>query len=507
MKLNEKPNRKIQKPKSVRAKLFLSLCIVIILTIIFLIIINNIVLETFYIYNKKDVVKNLYEQLNEKYNNNEDPELIREFVKEQSMKNNLDIFIKNNEYDISANNQLKTKNIDYLKSMININGKNKFRDILYKSQNVIIRILKDSQSDKIFIVMLANLDNGGDIFVITPISAIKESLKVSNQVLIFVGIISVLISAIIASVVSKHFSNPILELNAIAKKMTDLDFSQKYIPSENDDELDELGKRINILSEKLEHTIGELKANNNELERDIKEKSKIDEMRTGFISDVSHELKTPIALIQGYAEGLIENVNNDDESRKFYAEVILDEADKMDKLVKQLLELMKLEYGKREFNNTKFDIVSLIREDIRKCDVMIKERNIDISFENNEPILVFADDFYIEQVVTNYLTNAIKYSTEVNSKKSIVIDVIENPNDTVRVSVYNTGKNFSDEEMKSIWGRFYKVDSSRNRENGGTGIGLSFVKAIMNNYKNKYGVKNKPNGVEFYFELKKPQDS
>lgn len=498
-------NKKIQKSKSVRAKLFLSLCIVIVITIIFLIIINNIVLETFYIYNKKDVVKKLYEELNQMYNNNEDPELIREFVKEQSTKNNLDIFITNNESNLSINNQLK--NIEHIKSMININEKNKFREILYKSQDIIIKMLKDSQSDRIFIVMLANLDNGGEVFVITPISAIKESLKVSNQVLIFVGIISVLISAIIASVVSKHFSNPILELNGIAKKMTDLDFSQKYIPSNNDDELDELGKRINILSEKLEHTIGELKANNNELERDIKEKSKIDEMRTKFISDVSHELKTPIALIQGYAEGLIENVNNDDESRKFYAEVILDEADKMDKLVKQLLELMKLEYGKREFNNTKFDIVSLIREDIRKCDVMIKEHNIDISFENNEPIFVFADDFYIEQVVTNYLTNAIKYSTEVNNKKQIVIDVIENPNDTVRVSVYNTARNFSDKEMKSIWGRFYKVDSSRNRENGGTGIGLSFVKAVMNNYKNKYGVKNKPNGVEFYFELKKPQES
>ena len=200
---------------------------------------------------------------------------------------------------------------------------------------------------------------------------------------------------------------------------------------------------------------------------------------------------------------LIENVNNDDESRKFYAEVILDEADKMDKLVKQLLELMKLEYGKREFNNSKFDIVSLIREDIRKSEVMIKEQNIEITFENKEPVYVMADDFYIEQVVTNYLTNAIKYSTEVNGKKSIVIDVIEVKNDLVRVTVYNTGKNFTEEEIKAIWGRFYKADSSRNRENGGTGIGLSFVKAVMNNYKNKYGVKNKNNGVEFFFELNK----
>ena len=497
-------SRKIQKPKSVRAKLFLSLCIVIVLTIIFLIIINNIVLETFYIYNKKDIEKHLYEQVNEKFNNGESIESITEFIKEQSTKNNLDIYILNEKSgDFIVSNQLKIKNIDNLKNSVNYNEKGKIGEVLYSTENITIKMVKDAQSERIHIVMLATLDTGGEILVVTPISAIKDSLRVSNQVLIFVGIISVLISAVIASVVSRHFSNPILELNGIAKKMTDLDFSQKYIPRNNDDELDELGKRMNILSEKLEQTITELRDNNDELERDIKEKSKIEEMRTQFISDVSHELKTPIALIQGYAEGLIENVNNDDESRKFYAEVILDEADKMDKLVKQLLELMKLEYGKREFNNNKFDIVSLIREDIRKSDVMIKEQNIEISFENKEPIYVFADDFYIEQVVTNYLTNAIKYSTAIDGRRAIVIGVDELPNRMVRVSVYNTGKNFTDEEMKAIWGRFYKVDSSRNRESGGTGIGLSFVKAVMNNYKNNYGVKNKTNGVEFYFELNK----
>lgn len=501
-------NKRIQRPKSVKAKLFLSLCIVIVLTIIFLIIINNMVLETFYIYNKKDIEKSLYEQINDMYNTGESHDSIREIVREQSTKNNLDVFIKNEETgEFIASNQVRIKNLDGMKNSISYNDKKKIGEVLYKSDKIIIKSLKDSNSDHIYIAMLATLDNGTEMFVITPVSAIKDSLRVSNQVLICVGTISVLISAVIALVVSKHFSDPILDLNSIAKKMTDLDFSEKYKPRNSDDELDELGRRINILSDTLEHTISELKANNDELERDIREKSKIEEMRTQFISDVSHELKTPIALIQGYAEGLIENVNNDDESRKFYAEVILDEADKMDKLVKQLLELMKLEYGKREFNNKKFDIVSLIREDIRKCDVMIKEQNIDITFDNNDPINVYADDFYIEQVVTNYLTNAIKYSSEVNGKRAIAIDVVELPNNYVRVSVFNTGKNFTEDEMKAIWGRFYKVDTSRNRENGGTGIGLSFVKAVMNNYKQKYGVQNKKNGVEFYFELEKAQET
>ena len=284
--------------------------------------------------------------------------------------------------------------------------------------------------------------------------------------------------------------------------MAKLDFSKKYRISDSNDEVNELGKNINTMSDKLERTIQQLRENNIELEKDIEEKSKIDEMRKQFISDVSHELKTPIALIQGYVEGLVENVNTDDESRKFYAEVILDESNKMDRLVKQLLELMKLEYGKREFNDKKFDIVELIHEVIRKCHVMLEENQIEVEFEETEPVYVYADEFYIDQVVTNYFTNAMKHAEERDGKKQIKITIEQNSkNNKARVFVFNTGKQIEEEDLERIWGRFYKVDSSRNREDGGSGIGLSLVKAIQNNYQNEYGVKNLENGVEFYFDI------
>ena len=174
----------------------------------------------------------------------------------------------------------------------------------------------------------------------------------------------------------------------------------------------------------------------------------------------------------------------------------------MDTLVKQLLELMKLEYGKREFNNKTFNIVELINEVIRKCKVMIDEKNIQIKFEQNDPIPVVADDFYIEQVVTNYFTNAIKHTKEVDGIKQIEVKITkDNEKGKVRISVINTGNNIPEDHIDKIWGRFYKEDTSRNRNDGGTGIGLALVKAIMNNYKNKYGVINLENGVEFYFEL------
>ena len=227
-------------------------------------------------------------------------------------------------------------------------------------------------------------------------------------------------------------------------------------------------------------------------------------MRKQFVSDVSHELKTPIALIQGYAEGLKENVTTDEESREFYTDVILDEANKMDKLVKRLLELMKLEYEDRELNNSHFDIVELINGVIKNSKVVLEDENILVEFNQKDPITVFADDFYIEQVVTNYFTNAIKNISEKNGVKKIKISIknSKDPN-KLRVSVFNTGEKIPEDTIERIWTRFYKVDSSRNREKGGTGIGLSLVKAIMNKYNNSYGVVNKKDGVEFFFEINK----
>ena len=321
------------------------------------------------------------------------------------------------------------------------NSKKAQNGIIYSNDKLEIERVDDKYNNISYILLAGQLDNGYELYISIPAVPIEESVEISNQTLILIGIIILLISGFIASYISKKFTTPIVQLNDITNKMARLDFSQRYRALDTDDEINELGKNINQMSDKLERTIKQLRENNIELEKDIEEKSKIDEMRKQFISDVSHELKTPIALIQGYAEGLIENVNTDDESRKFYAEVILDESNKMDELVKQLLELMKLEYGKREFNNANFNIIELINEVIRKCDVMIKERNIHIKFNYDKPVLVNADNFYIEQVITNYFTNAIKHAKEINGEKQIEININKTKENKIRISIFNTGDN------------------------------------------------------------------
>ena len=250
-----------------------------------------------------------------------------------------------------------------------------------------------------------------------PITPVEQSVGVSNKFIYIIGVAAIALGGIAITFVTQRFTKPIEELNDIANEMSKLNFKRKYRINDSEDEIDELGKSINTLSDKLEETINQLKINNSELERDIEEKSKIDEMRKQFISDVSHELKTPIALIQGYAEGLVDNVISDEENKQFYAEVILDEANKMDKLVKRLLELMKLEYEDRKFNNSKFDIIELINDVVKNSKVVLEEKNIEVEFKEENPIYIYADDFYIEQVVSNYFTNAIKNVLEVNRKK------------------------------------------------------------------------------------------
>ena len=177
----------------------------------------------------------------------------------------------------------------------------------------------------------------------------------------------------------------------------------------------------------------------------------------------------------------------------------------MDVLVKQLLELMKLEYGKREFNNTNFNIVELVQDVTSKSKVLLDQSGANLQMDSSQVVDVWADNFYVEQVMTNYYTNAIKNVKEINKEKTIRISIEENK-EKIRISVFNTGEKINEEEIEKIWNRFYKADASRNRENGGSGIGLSIVKAIMNNYGNKYGVINKENGVEFYFELDKAKE-
>ena len=295
---------------------------------------------------------------------------------------------------------------------------------------------------------------------------------------------------------SKRLTDPILELAVLSEKMADLDFDAKYA-SGGSNEIGELGANFNRMSERLESTISELKKANNRLLEDIEQKDKLEKMRNEFLGNVSHELKTPIALIQGYAEGLKEGVNEDAAGREFYCDVIMDEAAKMNQMVKNLLTLNQLEFGDEDIVFERFNLTELVRGVIQSMEILAQQAEAKVIFRQQEPVYVWADEFKAEQVVRNYMSNAFHH---VGGEKVVEVKILSD-GEKARVSVFNTGAPIPEEDVAHIWDKFYKVDKAHTREYGGNGIGLSIVKAIMESLHQKYGLNNYDNGVEFWFEL------
>lgn len=369
-------------------------------------------------------------------------------------------------------------------------------DILEKTEDYVLQKTKDFRSGVEYLEIWGVFDTGYYFIIQTPMESIRDSVRTSNEFLEIVILIGLLVSMILIFWMARRVTDPLKELTELSKRMADLDFDAKYTGG-GQDEIGQLGEHFNRMSKTLEYTISELKTANNQLQSDIEDKIQIDEMRKEFISNVSHELKTPIALIQGYAEGLKECINDDEESREFYCDVIMDEAVKMNQMVKKLLTLNQLEAGKDAVVFERFDIVSLVGEVVKSAELLAEQKGAKILFQKPENCHVWADEFKTEEVITNYVSNAINH---VDFEKLIEVK-IQKIGGKVRVSVFNTGTPIPEEDLEKIWIKFYKVDKARTREYGGSGIGLSIVKAIMESMHQPFGVKNYDNGVEFWFEL------
>lgn len=368
--------------------------------------------------------------------------------------------------------------------------------LLMQEEDYEMLIKLDVRTQLEYVDMWGVLDNGNLFLFRSSLEGIREGVELANRFLAYVGTGAAILSALIILLVSRKITEPIMELTKISERMRHLDFDAKY-EGNSKTEIALLGQNINELSETLETTISELKSANNELQRDIERKNKIDEMRKEFLSNVSHELKTPIALIQGYAEGLKEGINEDEESRNFYCEVIMDEASKMNDMVKKLLSLNQLEFGNNTVTMERFDIVALIRNYLQSAEILCRQKKITLQMEERPAIHVWADEFMVEEVFNNYFSNAMNHVAE-----NGVIDVkLTMREKTVRISVFNTGVPIPEESIPHIWEKFYKVDKARTREYGGSGVGLSIVKAMMESMNQEFGVVNYENGVEFWFEL------
>ena len=474
--------------------IFAGLTACIILT---LFVINSNFLEPYYISNKKTEFIGMYDELKGSLSSGtiedetEQSKLYR--LAEQSNLSFLIIDEENNRMitNVPNVNMMENQLMGYL-----LNQAQKTGEVLERTDEYELSQSHDPWNQTDYIEMWGSFDNGSRFLIRSPLESIKESVAASNRFLLYIGSVILIICCILIWYFSKRLTDPILELAVLSERMADLDFEAKYT-SGGTNEIGNLGMNFNRMSEKLESTISELKSANNMLVKDIEQKEKLEQMRNEFLGNVSHELKTPIALIQGYAEGLKEGVSSDPESREFYCDVIIDEAMKMNQMVKNLLALNQLEFGREEIEFERFDITSVIREVLKSMDILAGQDDIKVIFRQKDPVYVWADEFKIEQVIRNYVSNAFHH---VASEKVIEVKITVQDK-KAKVTVFNTGDPIPETDILRIWDKFYKVDKAHTREYGGNGIGLSIVKAIMESLHQKYGVRNYDNGVEFWFEL------
>ena len=467
----------------------------ILFMIVVFMIVNGSFLEKYYISNKKSEFIKVYTMVQEGVENgtisSETPE---KDLGRLTEKNNISIAVIDSEYNVVYTNVREKQMM-----VVQLNGylyDKKHQEVLEKTDSYDICKSVDPQNNTEYLTMWGNFDNG-DIFIMrSPLESIRSAVTIFNRFIGVVGGCVILVSVLLAWYFSKRITEPIKELATLSQKMADLDFDAKYT-SGGSNEIGVLGENFNRMSERLEQTISNLKEANYKLQKDIEQKEKRENMRSEFLGNVSHELKTPIALIQGYAEGLKEGVNDDPESREFYCEVIMDEAGKMNRMVKNLLALNQLEFGEDDVQFERFDITSLISGVLQSLDILIEQKEAQVIFRHKNPIYVWADEFKVEQVVRNYVNNALNH---VDGEKVIEIKITQE-NDVAKITVFNTGTPIPEEDLPHIWEKFYKVDKARTREYGGNGIGLSIVKAIMDSFGKGYGAINHTNGVEFWFEL------
>lgn len=487
----------MKKSISIRTKLFIGVTVLVGSFVALSIILNSYFLKPYYILQKKNMLTRNAEYIDSIYKNNITNNLFN--FEKMERNNGLHIIITDSGNYMKYNTLNQgggIKGQDKKAPPDDINIVNQFSNDTLSQEKYIFKIGIDKRLNTNFLYYFRYLNNGDKLLLSIPLQEITASVSISNQFLILIGILTMMIGIIVTLIFSKKFTKPIVNLNIIAQSMSHLNFTEKYKVRGND-ELSELGNSLNSLSEQLDKSISELKEKNMKLSEDIEKERELDETRKEFIANVSHELKTPISIIQGYAEGLKSNVNEDEESKNFYCDVIVNESKKMNQLVRSLLNLSLIDSGTPQLDIISFDISELIEVLSNRYKPIFDEKIIKLDLSSVKALNVSGDMLMIEQVLVNYITNAINH---IEGKRELIISTNQEK-DKIRVSVFNSGKHIPDESMEKVWQSFYKVDKARTRAYGGTGLGLSIVAGIQKLHNNKLGLVNVDSGVSFWFDI------
>lgn len=465
-------------------------------------IVQSMFFQKFYEDSKKKSLEGNVVSFIEIYNKTSSSKDIQDLIVEYEETYNMKIAILNNidnpefitrlprnRFDVFRLKELTDFITEWSKSPVNLsNLKQRNKPIFIDMQRQ-----KDMPGD--IINISPDLKRNSIVFAVTSLQPISEAVSVIKRFYVYFCIGAIFFIIILALIYSNMIAKPLVKISKTAAKMAGLDFSYKC-PVQSTDEIGSVAASLNFLSENLEAALNSLKDANTKLEKDIEKERSLEKMRREFVAAVSHELKTPITLIDGYTTALKDNIFEEEE-RDYYLDIITDEAKKMGSLVSDMMDLSHLESGIFKLSKDEFNLSELIRLTIKKYGTLMDEKKIKLETELLEEIKVYGDWMRLEQVMTNFITNAIK---NVDEKGTIYIRTVKLQS-RVSIEIENTGSRISEGDISKLWDMFYKADKSRQRKLGGTGIGLSIVKNILILHGYTYGVYNTDIGVKFNFTV------
>ena len=442
---------------SIRNKLFFLIASVITMIMFFMVAFNEVYFEKYFLKIKKNQLFYLANEI-------KDPRSLIDLSAIEE-KNNIKIYIINERY---------LNDIDVSLS------KEDMTELFENPKKFVFRLTDTSFSLDKELTIITSYNKNQLLIISTPFSSVKEPVNIITSFHLKIVLTALVLGYVLSIILSRIITASIIDMGETAKRVAKLDFPQEF-KSYSKDEIGILGENLNIMSAQLKDSI-------EKLQEDIEKERKIDKMRKEFISSVSHELKTPIAIINNYCEGLKEGIADDKETADFYLDVIMEETENMNKLVQSLLFLSRAERGFITFNSERFNIKEIVENEVKRAE--------NLNTEDKKVIVDIKDKFFVgdkEQltaVIKNLVENSFKY---VEPEGEIIIKSENN-----RFTIGNTS-HISEKEIENIWLPFYRADKARDRKLG-TGLGLAIVKEILESHKLKYGVYKEDDKIIFWFE-------
>lgn len=476
--------------KSFKRQIFFSLMLLVIILFFVLNVSSRQLLENYYFNQRKGQLEDISKRI-EKTQGNLRINLLTATIEDRL---GGDILILDTDYSVvfSTKSPVSTRRLVNNKAFIN-----RLKTLEKKSGEISFFTRVDEEENPIQLIGVYETKDNQFIMTQLPLETIESTLRVIRVFFFMVSIAFFLISLLLSIYMSGRIGKPLSELNEKTKKLKAFNFDVAF-KSKRQDEIGELTESIGALSNALEEKIKALEDHNMLLKKEMGVKDQLIENRQSFIANISHELKTPLALIQAYAEGLKDGTFEDAEDQEYYLRVITEESQHMDHLIKELIDLMKLEVKLKDLKIEEINLLKLMKKALKPFEETLDQRGIHVKIDGLTEILK-GDQAQLEMAFRNLISNAIDH---VDDKKLILIDS-QIEDDKVRVGIFNTGENIPKEDLNNIWEPFYKVDKSRNRQFGGSGIGLSIVKEVFENHGFHYGVSNHREGVGFYFYFPK----